>query len=118
MPQQPSQDASYDRLEGAPVMPSSKLPQSSSEDHMVDSVPSKSTAQSSPSPSPKRKDIETPTADNFDNKPTYAIPRRKPPRPPHAARKPPAVRSNTVDNMSSLDKGNKCYDSEPKKAVN
>lgn len=107
VPQQTPQDASYDRLEGASVMPPSKLPKSPSEDHIVDSVPPKSTSQSSPSPSPKRKDTETSNLDSFDSKPTYAIPRRKPPRPPHTARKPPAVRSNTMDNMSTPDKGNK-----------
>ena len=70
---------------------------------------SKLPTQSSPSPSAKFKEDESPAQlDSFDNKPAYAIPRRRPPRPPpHGVKKPATSWSHTVDSLPNSDKGMK-----------
>ena len=68
-------------------------------------MPSKLPTQSSPSPSAKFKEDESPAQlDSFDNKPAYAIPCRRPPRPPPHGVKKPATRSHTVDSLPDSDK--------------
>ena len=71
-------------------------------------MPSKPSSQSSPSPTAKLKEDESPAQlDTFENKPAYAIPRRRPPRPPPHGGKKPATRSHTVDHIPASDKGMK-----------
>jgi len=98
----------YDKLDGASAIPPSKsplskLPQSSSEDNIVDSLPPKPTTQSSPKMPRDTENSNQP--DSFESKPTYAIPprRRAAPRPPVNTRK--VLRSATIDTISTPDKG-------------
>ena len=96
IPQETSQDISYDKLEGAPVTSPSNLLRPTSEDNLVGSLLSKSTTLPSHNPHTKPKVNESPTHNQFESKPTYAVPSKKPPRPTHNAKKR-AIRSRTVD---------------------
>ena len=75
---------------------SSRLLRPSSEDNLVGSLLSKSTTLPSHSPHTKPKVNGSPTHNQFESRPTYAVPSRKPPRPTQNAKKR-AIRSRTVD---------------------